>query len=211
MVIHDYTGARIACTLIVEITEDDDKSAQSVSAGWCSWIQCGDSYDTRARGTDADFCHSNKDTCEGACAEGEGAGATWCTESTNNGGNDDNTALVNAASTAAFTAMGLDVAQMTALGALLGGLAKDSPINQLLETAVNGAFSNGTPTLEALTATMKTTFTSAAFSTLLKDTDGVDAELLAAVNTAVENADESGAAGLALNLAVVAMAAAALL
>jgi hypothetical protein len=125
--------------------------------------------------------------------------------------NGDNTALFNAAGAAAFTAMGLDVAQMTALGALLEGLAKDSPINQLLETAVNGAFSNGTPTLEALTATMKTTFTSAAFSTLLKDTDGVDAELLAAVNTAVENADESGAAGLALNLAVVAMAAAALL
>jgi hypothetical protein len=100
-------------------------------------------------------------------------------------------ALVNAASTAALTAMGLDVAQMTALGALLEGLAKDSPINQLLETAVTGAFSNGTPTLEALTATMKTTFTSAAFSTLLESTDGVDANLLAALSTASENGEDT--------------------
>ena len=64
------------------------------------------------------------------------------------------------------------------------------------------------PSIEALTATMKTVFTSVVFSTTLRNTGGVDAGVLAAAS---ENANESGAVGFALNLAVVATAAAALL
>jgi len=105
-------------------------------------------------------------------------------------GEDEHNALIEAAGTAAVLTMGLNGDQLLALGTLLTNLPEDSPLAQLMGTAVQGAFGeNGTPpTLEALTATLKTVFTSAAFSTLLGSTEGVDADLIASVKTVSEGA-----------------------
>jgi hypothetical protein len=116
--------------------------------------------------------------------------------------------------------------EITAFATMVDSLPENSPLEKLLLDAVGEKAFGETdtpPTLEAATAAMNTFFASAEFRTELKDTDGIDADLLAAVSTASETASEnasenandiadaSGAAGLAWNLAVVAMAAATLL
>ena len=97
---------------------------------------------------------------------------------------------------AAMTRMGLNAEQVTALKAAMDGLRDDSPIHKLLDAASDEALGDGTtpPTLEALTAAFTSVFTSAEFSTALKGAGGVDADLLAAVNTASENAECTGGA-----------------
>jgi hypothetical protein len=109
--------------------------------------------------------------------------------------------------------MGLNAEQVSAFVAIVESLPENSPLEKLLGAIGEKAFgeSDTLPSIDALTATVKTFFASAEFRTELKDTDGIDADLLAAVSTGSENAEASGAAGLALNLAVVATAAAALL
>jgi len=227
----------VTCVPVDIETTETPKQVQPVSAGWCSWIQCADSYDTRSADEQAVFCHAEKGNCEGACAQGEGAGAKWCTESTNTGGcpsmclseeaadcdKECTPCLANALGTttsgkacstctscleyavcascgedalfqsafiAAMTELGLTVTEITAFGEMVEGLPENSPLEKLLNAAGEKAFgeTDTPPTLEAMTAAMKTFFASAEFRTELEGTEGVDADLLAAVSTASENA-----------------------
>lgn len=130
--------------------------------------------------------------------------------------------------------LGLSVTDITAFAETVEALPENSPLEKMLDAAVEKAFgeTDTPPTLEAATAAMNTFFASAEFRAELQSAklfsgEGIDADLLAAVSTASETASENanenadgagetdsenanGAAGLALNLAVVAMAAAAL-
>jgi len=209
----------VTCVPVDIETTETPKQVQPVSAGWCSWIQCADSYDTRSADEQAVFCHAEKGNCEGACAQGEGAGAKWCTESTNTGGcpsmclseeaadcdKECTPCLANALGTttsgkacstctscleyavcascgedalfqsafiAAMTELGLTVTEITAFGEMVEGLPENSPLEKLLNAAGEKAFgeTDTPPTLEAMTAAMKTFFASAEFRTELKST-----------------------------------------
>ena len=91
---------------------------------------------------------------------------------------------------AAMTGIGLTVTEITAFGEMVEGLPENSPLEKLITAAGTNAFGETglPPTLETLTAALKTFFASAEFRTELEGTEGVDADLLAAVSTASENA-----------------------